>query len=400
MPGQSASTGAPTALEGVRVVEIAAGLAVGFCAKLLAQCGAEVIRIEPPGGDAIRRQGPFPEDVPTLDAGGMHQFLNSGKRSVAIDVTTTSGAALAERLIASSALLVTSWKTPSALPLADPEAMRGRFPDTTYVSISEFGITGPHANYRADSHIIEALAGMSYVTGDPDREPLSSGVEVADYFAAVTGWLASLAMLLDAGAGERHHFVDVSMHESLTMSDDHNLSVYLGNGAIRRRYYSRILPAYPSDIMAVKDGYIAFNTAGPGSKDWAGSISKLVDRPELAQHQLFTDTQERVIRWREFDELIGPWMESHTVDEVLAKAEALGLGFGGVPTMADLLADEHLAGHDFWREFADDEVQMGPGARLSESPLRVGPAPRLGADNLDVLGVTPEENVLLYQEGA
>ena len=167
--------GAPPPLEGVRVVEIASGLAVAYCGRLMAQSGAEVIRIEPPGGDAIRRAGPFKDDRPDVDGGGLHRLLNAGKRSVALDVTTAEGAESLEPLLRGSALLLASWRTPAALPLAEPERMRERFPETTFVSISEFGIDGPYASHQADSHIIEALAGNSYVSGDPDREPLSSG---------------------------------------------------------------------------------------------------------------------------------------------------------------------------------------------------------------------------------
>ena len=127
VPTESATA---TALEDVRVVEIAAGTAVAFAAKLFGQCGAEVIRIEPPSGNAIRRSGPYRDDRPDLNGGGRHALLNGGKRSVALDVTDETGARLASKLIASSQLLITSWRAPAALPLADPERMRECFPGT------------------------------------------------------------------------------------------------------------------------------------------------------------------------------------------------------------------------------------------------------------------------------
>jgi crotonobetainyl-CoA:carnitine CoA-transferase CaiB-like acyl-CoA transferase len=378
------SAAAPTALAGMRVVEIAAGLAVAYTGKLLAQYGAEVIRIEPPGGDEIRRAGPFKEDRPDLDAGGLHAFMNSGKRSVVLDLTVEDGARAAARLVAGSALLLTSWKTPTAaaLPLAQPERMRERFPETTYVSISEFGFTGPSRDHAADSHIIEGQAGMSYVTGHPDREPLSSGAEVADYFAACQAVIAALASVLDRGAGAMHHFVDVSILESLTLSDDHNLAVYAGTGGVRRRFYSRVLVAYPTDVFAVKDGHIAFVPTG---RNFAEPISKLIDRPELATDPLFLNPQERVVRWREFDAIVKPWLEAHTVEEVLRKAEELHQAFGNVNNARDLVEDRHLRERGFWIEL-DGQLQMAPAARFSETPARVGPAPRLGADGAALLG--------------
>ena len=391
--GASAGEGSPAPLAGVRVVEIAAGLAVAYCAKLLAQSGAEVIRVEPPDGDAIRRAGPFKDGAPDVEEGGLHRLLNAGKRSVALDVTTDEGAREVEALLASSDLLVTSWRTPAALPLAEPDELLARLPSTTYLSISEFGRTGPYAEHQADSHIIEALAGNSYVSGDPDREPLSSGVELADYFGAATGWVAALAALAEARAGRPPGFVDVSIHEALTMTDDHNLSVYLATGGVRRRHYSRILPGYPSDVFACKDGHVAFVTAGRGGRDFAGNVSKLIERPELATDPLFTTMRERLVRWRDFDAIVKPWLESHTVHEVFERAGELELGFGAVPNVRDLLEDEHLRVREYWQPELDEEGRptggtlTGPPAKLSESPLRIGPrAPRLGEGNSPLLG--------------
>ena len=125
-----AEASTPGALDGIRIIEIASGGAVAYAGLLFAQSGAEVIRIEPPGGDAIRRAGPFPGDQFGLDGGGLHRLLNGGKRSVALDITSEAGARFAGKLIASSQLVIGNWQTPaaSALPLADAEAMAERFP--------------------------------------------------------------------------------------------------------------------------------------------------------------------------------------------------------------------------------------------------------------------------------
>ncbi len=394
VPAESAT---PTALEDVRVVEIAAGTAVAFTAKLLAQCGAEVIRIEPPGGDAIRRSGPYRDDRPDLNGGGRHALLNAGKRSVALDVSDETGARLASTLIASSQLLITSWKTPAALPLAHPEQMRERFPETSYLSISDFGIDGPYASYQADSLIQEGLAGMAYVTGNPDREPLGSGVDVADYDAAAMAWVAAMAALASRMRGDQPGFIDVSTHEAFSMADDHVLAVYATSGSVRRRYYSRILLNYPADIMAVKDGHIAFVNAG---MDFAGTISQLLERPDMVEDPLFTSSSERYVRWREFDAIARPWLESHTVEEVMTRAEELHLAFGRVHDAETLRASPHLAERGYWVELPDGSVQPGPSVKLSETPLRMGLAPDLGADNLELLAIDREQDAELWRAGA
>ena len=378
----------PTMLPDVRVVEIASGVAVAYCAQLLGQLGAEVIRIEPPEGDSVRLAGPFPEGEPDappdLDAGGLHRYLNGGKRSVALDLDSEDGAALAAGLIAGSDLLVGSWRDAGALPFDDADAMRERFPDTTCVSISDFGMDGPRAAWRADSMILEALSGITYVSGAPDREPIALGVDVADYFAGLMGWIASLTALAQASVGERPGFIDVSAHEVIASSDDHSLSLYAGTGAVRRRHYSRVLSSYPSDIMACKDGHFSFVTPQGA---FPARVAELIGRPDLVDDPLLNERRERAIRWREFDALVGPYLQAHTKAELLRRSDDLHLAFAPVPSVADLLADEHLRERGFWIEGADGEDVIGPPMRLPATPPSAGrPAPALGSTSAGDLG--------------
>ena len=387
-----AGDAAPTLLDGMRVVEIASGGAVAYAAQLFAQCGAEVIRVEPPGGDAVRRAGPFAGDRPDPDGGGLHRLLNGGKRSVALDVTTDTGAHLAGRLIASARLLIGDWRTPAApaLPLADAEALAGRFPETTWLSISPFGRTGPYAGRKADSLIAEGAAGMSYVSGKPDREPMGSGVEVAEYYAAATAWIAGLAAIADGG----RRFVDVSMHECLAAADDHNLPVYIGTGAVRRRYYSRVLIIYPSDSLPVQDGYVAFVLAG---LDVGAMIAELIEEPEQAANPIVANGQERLLHWREFDRIVGPWMRSRTKAEVLRRSDEIGLAFADVATTEDLVRDPHLAERGYWVTLPGGGLAPGPTVRFSETPLRVAAPPALGEGSAGLLGIDPADAALLWR---
>ena len=360
---------APGPLAGLRVVEIAAGTAVAYCGQLLAQAGADIVRVEPPEGDEIRLQGPFPGDRFSLDEGGMHRVLNGGKRSVAA-AASAEGAAAVEALVADCDLLLSSHQADSPLPLDDPAEFARRFPGVTYASISPFGATGPYASYRADSQVIEALSGFSYVTGNPDREPLAMGVDIADYFAGVNGYIAALAALFDGGRG----FVDVSSLESLALADDHTLAVYAGTGAIRRRYYSRVLIAYPMDVLPCKDGAVAFimqaNSAPP--------LAELIGRPELAEAPILAEMRERVLNWQDFDALILPWLAKHSADEVVERARELRLPFGYVLRATELLEDEHLNVRGFFDPPPGGERTLGPPFRLTETPLRSGTPPALG----------------------
>ena len=120
----------------------------------------------------------------------------------------------------------------------------------------------------------------------------------------------------------------------------------------------------------------------------------------MAEDPLFLSSRERYVRWREFDAIARPWLESHTVDEVLTRAEELHLAFGRVNNAETLLASPHLADRGYWVKLPDGSVQPGPSAKLSETPLRVGLAPQLGADNVELLEVDPEQNAQLWRSEA
>ena len=211
-----------------------------------------------------------------LEAGGRHAFFNGGKRGVTLDVDSKGGAALAAELVASADVLLPSWKTPSRLSLGDAEAMRARFPDTIYVSISPFGRDGPYADHEADSHVLEALSGFSYVTGYPDREPVGFGVDTAEYLGGLYGGVTALTLLNAREAGEQHHYADLASYAAAALTDDHNVAVYERMGLLRRRFYSRVLGAYPSDIMRCKNGFVS---VVPGGPDFATSFRLLLDKP-------------------------------------------------------------------------------------------------------------------------
>ena len=227
----------PAALAGLRLTELASSDAGAYCGRLFALFGAEVVRIEPAGGDGDRLAEPFPGDDGDPNRAVQHAFLNAGKHSVALDPSGGRDTRWAERRIEESDVLLSDWRAPSWLPLTEPERIAERFPGTLYVAVSPFGMTGPYAHYRADGHVLEALAGMSYISGKPDREPLSLGVDLADYTAGVSAFTAALAALADRREGAAHGHIDVSAFESLAIYDDYSLAMYIAAGAVRRRHY-------------------------------------------------------------------------------------------------------------------------------------------------------------------
>ncbi len=378
---------AELALSDVRVLDLSRGIAGAYASKLLADYGADVIKVEPPEGDPVRRLGPFPDDVPDPEMGGLFLFLNTNKRSLTLDVSTVSGQVVLRKLLPKADVLIED---------GPPGTMHGRelgyedlhagFPRLVYASVTPFGLTGPYRDFKGNSLTAMAQSGVMYATGAPDREPLTTGGDPAEFLAGLQLWAGILAALADRDASGEGQLVDVSMAEAAAASDEYNSAMYSFQGAIRRRYYSRHTFGYPSDILPCKDGYV---TVVPGAAGWPDAMALVFERPEWAEHELFTNVRERVLRWREFDEMVQPYLMSHTAEEIVARAQELRLPFALVPLPADLLSSRHLAERGFFQEVEHPKagVLRLPGAPfvMSETPARPGRAPLRGEHNAEIL---------------
>ena len=395
-----------SALDGLRVVDLSQGIAGPYCTRLLADLGPAVIKVEPPEGDRARTLGPFPDDVPHHDTAGLFVHLNAGKKSVTLDVATQSGRVVLRKLLAKADVLVESYApgylAGIGLGYAD---LKGDFPGLIYCSVTPFGQSGPYRDFRGNSLACMALSGLMYITGDPDKEPLCTGGEPAEYFAALNAWVAVLAALEHrAKTGEGQH-IDVSMLEPLAgPGDEYNTAMYSFLGAVRRRFYSRHhLPAYPSEIYPCKDGYIV---AIGGAFGFPLGMAILLEQPELEQNLLFQNLWARYMQWQKFEELLRPYLLEHDWQDLLTRAQELRMPFAAVMDPKSLLENEHLRERGFFCEV--DQPELGkvplPGApfKMSETPLRCGAAPLLGEHTHEVLlevGYTPEDAVILRERG-
>ena len=378
------------ALSDVRVVDISQGIAGPYATKLLADSGASVLKIEPPGGDYTRRLGPFPNDVPDPERSGLYLHLNTSKRSMTLDVSVPSGRVVLKKLLAKADVFVCAEKTSTlqAWELTYDE-LKAEFPDLIFAQVTPFGATGPYAEYDGNSITAMAMSTIMYNTGDPEREPLVTGGEPGAYLAGVHAWIGILAALQNRASRGGGEHVDVSLAESAAAADEYNAAMYGFQGAIRRRYYSRHIFGYPNDIMEVQDGYVVFiHGAGgfpsPMNPGAASPISLLLEDPELDKNPLFLSTAERIINWRAFDALVEPYLKSHTAAEIVMTAQALRLPFAFVPDASDLLNDEHLAERGFFVKSGEYRLPGAP-FRMSETPLASTPAPALGGATADVL---------------
>ena len=382
------------ALSDVRVVDISQGIAGPYATKLLADSGALVTKVEPPGGDYSRRLGPFPGDLPDPEKSGLYLHLNTSKRSVTLDVSVTSGQVVLKKMLANADVFVCGEKasTLQAWGLSYDD-LKADFPDLIVAQMSPFGATGPYADYDGNSLTAMAMSTIMYNTGNPDREPLATGGEPGAYIAGVQLWIGILAALENRAANGGGDHVDLSMAEAAAAADEYNSAMYAFQGAIRRRFYSRHIFGYPNDIMACADGHVvvipgANGFPSPLTPDSVSPMALLMEDIELDQTPFFKSMGERMIGWREFEASMQPFLSTHTAMEIVMTAQALRLPFAFVPTPADLLADEHLAERAFFEKV---ETKAGPLTipgqpfKMSETPLHASPAPERGNANVAVL---------------
>ncbi|MDP3767541.1 MAG: CoA transferase, partial [Dehalococcoidia bacterium] len=373
---------------------------------------ADVIKIEPPEGDRARRLGPFPDDLPDPEKSGLFLHLNTGKKSVTLDVSVTSGQVILKKLLGQADVLVEGDGQPAMANRGlDYQSLRAAHSDLVYVTVTPFGSTGPYKDYQGNSITAMAMSTIMYNTGDSDREPLTTGGTPADYIAGIHAWVGALAALEHRTRTGRGQHVDVSLAEAAASADEYNSAMYAFQGAIRRRFYSRHTFGYPMDIMPCKDGHIVlipgaggFPQRGLTEGASASPMSLLMGNPDLDQHELFRSGQERMIRWQEVDELLLPWLAEHNAREIVDLAQALRMPFALVPTVRDLFEDEHLKSREFFQRVdhpdAGELPYPGPPFRMSETPPQIGRAPRLGEHNdgtLGELGYSEEEQDILRE---
>ncbi len=375
-----------SALGGLRVIDLSQGIAGPYCARLLADLGAEVIKVEPPEGDFTRRLGPFPGDVPDPEKSGLFIHLNGNKQSVTVDLDSDEGRAVLRKLIASADILIES-ETPGrmaelGLGFGD---ISGECPKLVYCSVTPFGQTGPYAKFTGNSLTCMALSGLMYVTGDPDKEPLITGGEPADYFGGLHAWVCVLAALEHRGETGAGQHIDVSCLEALGAADEYNTTMYAWLGAIRRRFYSRHhIPTYPSEIFPCRDGHIVVIGGATG---FPLMMAILLEQPELEEHPLFQNLWMRTIKWEEFEKILRPYLLEHDWLDLLTRAQEMSVPFAAVMSPQTLMESDHLAERRFFGEIDQPGVgklpAIGTVFRMSETPLSFGPAPALGADSAE-----------------
>jgi formyl-CoA transferase len=393
----------PGPLAGLRVLELTTTWAGPLCGCLLADFGADVIKVEHPGGEVARRSPPFaPGSRPPVSL--MHATVNRNKRSLALDLHRPAGREILLRLVARSDLVVENFRPGTlerfGLGFADLRAMRH---DLVLVSISGFGQFGPDADRAGYDPLAQAASGFLSLNGAPDGEPVKAPTFLGDDLAGLHAALAALAALRHRDrTGEGQH-VDVSLLDAMLFQSPGYLSAgALGVPLPRMGNQFRI--AAPAGCYRCRDGLVM---AGVLVDAHWRRLAVLLGHPELATDPRYATTAERLARRDEVDALLGAWLAERSVAEADARFRAEGLPLAPVRSWADAAGDPHVAERDMLERVPVDGAGAlpvaGPAAKLSRTPTRVRRgAPALGADTdaiLAELGVGPDERRRLRADG-
>lgn len=378
------------ALEGIKVVELGQMVSAPYCAKLFADYGADVVKVEPLAGDAARAWGPFPDDVPHPEKSGLFFFLNTNKRSVALDFASARGREALLEIVAGADVLIENLLPPSARSLGlDYPSLREAHPGLVVVSITPFGQTGPYRNWNGYDLNAYHLTGASHrYCGRPGEPPLEHGTFAADFYGAVTGAAWGLAAVLgrELVGGQQ---VDVSSAEAIaaTFVGGQNIGAYAQDGKWERRTGVGMPLGAPATILPCKDGYVWMLALEPGQ--WNGLV-KAMGNPEWADVDMFQDMFSRAQNADVIYPLIEEWTMQHGKFELMEICQAAGCPVTAVFTVAEAAGHEHLAAREYFVDIDHPELgrirDLGAPFKLSDSPGGPGrPAPLLGQHTDEVL---------------
>ena len=399
-----------TTLRGVRVIEWGNLVSAPFCGKVLGELGADVIKIEPPAvGDEGRTRGPFPGGVSHPEKSGLFLFANLNKRGITLNVEPHEGRRILDRLLESADIFIENQPLSLIESLGlDYESLKGKYPSLIVTSISPYGRSGPYRTYKGTDLTANAMSGLSFGTGHPHREPLTTPLHQASYLAGVGAAFASIVALLGRDMTGQGQSVDVAEAQVIgTLLTGYHLPTYIYRGVAGFRSGNRMrLGLFPNCVLPCKDGYVCIDAPQMeqyrrfldllGEQDW-------MDKPRYRDRRAMSDQYPE-----EAEALIAPWFMERTKQEILEACLENRIPCVPVQTFDEALKDPQLTYRQFYADVEHDSAGMfrypGPPYRFSAAgPLPVRPAPQLGQHNEEVLagelGISPADLDRMGREG-
>jgi formyl-CoA transferase len=388
-------------LSGIRVLELGSLIAGPFCAKTLADFGAEVIKIEPPGeGDALRKWRRMRNGTSLW-----WHVQARNKKSVTCDLRRPEGQEIVRRLAQRSQVTIENFR-PGALEkwALGWDVLSRENPKLVLVRISGYGQSGPYRARPGFAAIAEAMAGFRYVTGFPDRPPARPNLSIGDTIAALHGVIGALLALHAVQKGGPGQIIDVALYEAMFNCMESLLPEYDAQGYVRERSGSALPGIAPSNLYPCRDGchaLIAANADGLFRR-----LMTAIGREDLRDDPALARNDGRAAQMQRIDEAIGAWTSQRSLDEVLGEMEKAEVPAGRIYTAADIARDPHYAARGMLERIVtgDGEPLTVPGVvpKLSATPGAIRtPAPKLGehtAQVLDELGYSTSEIAQLKEK--
>lgn len=389
-------------LDGIRIVDLTRVISGPFCTMLLADMGAEVIKIESPRGEDARNS------APRIETGSLYWAChNRNKKSITLNMRTAKGRGIFRDLVKGADIVVENFRPGVMAAMGfDYPRLKAIKEDIILVSICGFGQNGPYAQRPAYDQVVQSMGGLTWVTGHPDGPPARPGVYVGDYLPAVyAAYGAVLALYHRDRTGQGQH-VDVAMLDAIVSMMCIPIANYLvkGKESFRRGNRSLAGPGSPNNSFELSDGYLHIIAI---IDEHFQRFCQALGRSEWAEDPRFKDQFSREVNGPELDRLVQEELRNRKVAEVAELMERNGVACGPIQTIAQIVQDPQVRARDMIVKM--DQPEMGlvpvPGVvvKMSGTPGRVEtPPPVLGSSNEEVygmLGYSAAEIERLKEEG-
>jgi CoA:oxalate CoA-transferase len=376
--------------QGLLVVDLTRVLAGPYCAMMLADMGARVIKVEPPvKGDDSRHYGPYLTAKSGKVKSGYFISVNRGKQSIALDLKSAADRKVFEALLAKADVLIENYRGGTMEKLGyGYDALKDKYPRLVYAAVSGFGHTGPYAKRPAYDMIAQAMGGVMSLTGHPGGPPTRVGTSTGDITAALFTTIGVVTALYDRERTGRGQKVDVAMLDSQVAVLENAISRYVATGEVPGKLGSRHPSIAPFAAFATKDGHIAI---AAGNDDLWARVCKVLGREELTLDERFANNVARVAHVEAMAEEMELALSARPSKDWLAALEAAGVPSGPLNDVADVMADPQVLARNMIVESHDPEIgsirMQGNPVKLSahEDDKTRGPAPDLDADRATIL---------------
>ncbi len=370
-------------LGGIMALDLSEGVSGPYCAKLLAGMGAEVIKVERPGvGEASRREGPFLGDEPHPERSAPYLYLNTGKKSLTLDMETERGADVLRRLSERCDVLIESGAPGrmAALGLGYDDLAASN-PGLVYVSITPFGQTGPYRDYEGGDLVAQAMGALLHTVGLPDREPLKIGGSVVSYAVGIAAFSGAMLALYARDFTGEGQYVDVSAMEAVTVAQIH---------ASIHHQFGRIPTRRESALVRAADGWVSPGLEIGVREDIWARVCELMGVPELADDPAFSTREARREHQQDVLAIVGEWAATKSKEDIYHTLQGMRTIAGYVADVEDLLDSGQLRDRGFFQDIehphAGTATYPGEPIRVSGHEWRHERAPLLGEHNAEILG--------------